>query len=267
MEIKTKLWEIVGMLLVFFGGLGWLSYWLITKDDEDDEDDNSSNESNESNDNVILVPMYIYPTQQNLSDAYKKIMDTPQSNNLLVIINPNNGNDAFNFPNSDWVEGLDMLASHKTIGYIYTSYGNRSLEEMKSNIDAYLTNGWDVQGFFFDETVSNNDFLNLYTELNNYVKSKSTDLFTIFNPGVDPESNDILNIPDMTVTFEGTTQDFMKRIPPTNKINKACIVHSQPQFDLDLWNLMKTEYQGVYLIEDDTYTHLPLYWNNLISPF
>jgi hypothetical protein len=79
--------------------------------------------------------------------------------NYTIIVNPNSGPGDSSLPNADYVPAIQKLnAFHnaRTVGYVRTDYGNRSLDDVLQDISTY--SGWanssqgiEMHGIFFDE--------------------------------------------------------------------------------------------------------------------
>lgn len=76
----------------------------------------------------ILLPLYVYPSNGGWDPVYAAVAAYP-SVQFQIVVNPDSGPGAGQYPNSDYVAGLAKLNSYsnvKTIGYVHTSYGKES---------------------------------------------------------------------------------------------------------------------------------------------
>lgn len=247
--------------VVLATAVGALIYF-VTKPSETESTDPPISEEDTT---YAIVPAYFYPTLSNLQGPYTQLSESTIP--MKIIINPANGEDAVAPPNADWVKAIELLAHKYTLGYVYTSYGERPISDVKNDVLGYLNNGWNVRGFFFDETVSDNSKLGYYDELSVYIKGINHDLEIVFNPGV-PSSDRMLELCDVSIEFEGTAETFQQGVltlspDHVNRRYSACIVHGASTFDQTLMDEMIASYTGVYLLEDDTYNHLPAYWDDM----
>jgi hypothetical protein len=104
---------------------------------------------------------------------------------VIAIINPNNGEDPT--PNDDYIVGLNLLKDNqvKQIGYIYSEYGERDINEVKEKIDNYDQNysPYGVSGIFIDEASNNIGDVTYYKEIYDYAKAKPNLDLVVLNPG------------------------------------------------------------------------------------
>ncbi len=171
---------------------------------------------NEKEDLEILIPLYIYPTD----GAWQNLIDIKNSNpNIAItaIVNPSNGH--FNSEDSNYTKAIKELrdANIKVVGYISTLYGERNIDEVIADIDAwsriYKSSG--VGGIFFDEVSTDIAYLDYYTNLINQAKSRNLD-FNILNPGITTDQKYIdANIADIVVTYENSARSLLENPPKT----------------------------------------------------
>jgi len=151
----------------------------------------------------IVLPLYIYPINSSWQPYYNAIQQYPQLS-FTIIINPNSGPGTSPGPNSDYKTALSKLASYSnvnTVGYVKTNYGNKTINDVKAEIDVY--NSWSggirPKGLFFDQTPLSN-----YTHMNiisSYARKTNTGQTIIFNPGESSIDNTYFNIADLVCTF------------------------------------------------------------------
>ena len=171
----------------------------------------------------ILIPLYSYPNWYDDNYTWQKLIDLKnryKECEIIAIVNPNNG--VFDSKNSDYERGIKDLinAKIKVVGYVYTSYGSRDKDDVKSNIDAwaniYKSDG--VSGIFFDEVSTNKDDLNYYQDISNYAREKELN-FIILNPGITTDQIYIdSNIANIVVSYENDYNSFTNN--PPSKYNK-----------------------------------------------
>ncbi|RUM44192.1 MAG: hypothetical protein DSY46_06215 [Hydrogenimonas sp.] len=157
----------------------------------------------------IFIPLYSYPKWWAGSGSYiwQKIIDVKKRHpdiEVVAIVNPFSGN--FKEKNRDFVEGIHELTANgiKVVGYIYTSYGERPLQEVFENIErwSHFYKEAGVQGIFFDETSTDPKKLDFYTSITNYAEAQGLP-FTILNPGVTTNQAYIdAGIANVVVAFE-----------------------------------------------------------------
>jgi len=134
----------------------------------------------------IVVPLYTYPMDSSWSSLIK-IKQSYPSVPIIAIINPNSG--AGGSKDSNYVTGVKQLqaAGIVALGYVYTSYGSRSVRSIENEINNYKS-WYGVNGIFFDEMSSVGSTLRYYTQLSTFVRSIKLGM-TMGNPGTTVSSN------------------------------------------------------------------------------
>lgn len=129
----------------------------------------------------FLVPLYVYPgsTWDTVAAGASKVP-------TVAIVNPNSGPTAK--PDSAYINGMNQMknAGAEMVGYVYTTWGARSISDVKRDIDTYITNWPLLNGIFFDEGSSDAKDIPFYRELYNYVTVTKGKKHVILNPGVQP---------------------------------------------------------------------------------
>ena len=147
---------------------------------------------------------YLIPAYWRSYDLNKKL---EQIHNSIVIVNPSNGD----FVKSEDVFRDQINKSHNgwnlAIWYIYTKYGQRDINEVKSRIDSRLKNYPNIDGFFFDEVSDSKYRVPYYEELYKYVKAKNSRLIVILNPWTTPDEK-YFRISDNIVVYENPCSDY-----------------------------------------------------------
>ncbi|STX51679.1 Spherulation-specific family 4 [Legionella busanensis] len=159
----------------------------------------------------IAVPSYFYPCTGTANCYWDQLIKGAPTANI-ALINP------FNGPGStkDPAYAAQVVRSHNAgqsvLGYVYTSYGQRSLTAIRADINRYY-NWYQVDGIFFDEGFSENcTKFTYYQNLNNYVKAKGGKAITIVNFGTStPEC--YINTTDILVTFESNYNAYLNWRP------------------------------------------------------
>lgn len=147
----------------------------------------------------MFIPAYFYPGSlwdQAISGA--PIVD-------VMVMNPASGPGSSQ--NSDYVTAVQNArdAGIKVLGYVHTSYSQRDINVVKSEIDLYL--GWyNISGIFLDEVNSSAAAIPYYKNVSDYIKATAAP-FVALNPGTVPDQG-YINISDTTVIFEGTYNTY-----------------------------------------------------------
>ncbi len=203
----------------------------------------------------ILIPFYHYPQiedkeVQRLIEYKQRYSDVP----LIVIINPNNGD--FNRLEYNFASMIERLheANISVVGYIYTSYAKRPLQEVEDRILAWakMYKPFGVEGIFVDEVNGSERNLEYYRDISRNI-AKHFDL-TIFNPGVEaPALHSLANI---VVTHENSSIHSL----PSDGNSSALLLHSVK--DLKRYRSYLKKYAYIYV----TPHILPNPWEKL-SPY
>ncbi|KAJ4389507.1 hypothetical protein N0V93_006977 [Gnomoniopsis smithogilvyi] len=185
----------------------------------------------------LLLPLYVYPSWQGWWDnIYAAIAANPNLE-FQVIVNPSNGPGG-STPgyNSDYISGVTRLNSYPnvhTFGYVYTSYGSRSLADVNqdtsywANWNTYTAANISINGVFFDETPNwtgnqgDNDvaYMTQATEYAHSLFDSETSAFElIYNVG--QQSNHLEyfddDMADFVIVFENYADQYADTIIQNN---------------------------------------------------
>ena len=127
----------------------------------------------------VMVGLYFYPLNNswdyliNLKNQYPNVP-------VVAVINPDNG--AGSIKDNFYASQVSKLQSAgiTTIGYVYTNYAQRDVNQIFQEIDKYNT-WYNADGIFFDE-VANFGQENYYRGVSQYAKSHGVS-YTVGNPG------------------------------------------------------------------------------------
>jgi Spherulation-specific family 4 len=108
----------------------------------------------------------------------------------VAIINPNSGPDPSG-PDASYVTYMKKLANAgiTMIGYVHSSYGNRSLSTVENEVDIYATKYGGMEGIFVDEASNSVSELSYYASLYKYIRSKSGYANVVINPGTSTDES------------------------------------------------------------------------------
>jgi hypothetical protein len=167
--------------------------------------------SGSSSPTSYIVPLYSYPGDSYYSNEWRKLFDfDSRGRKVEVIINADNG--PGNSKDANFNLAISNLRSKgfHVIGYVYTSYGARSVSDVKTDIDKwfsiYGTNR--IDGIFFDEVSTKEEYFSYYSNLTSYVKQTyGNDKVVIFNPGT-TVSKRYFSIADKIIVFESPYDGF-----------------------------------------------------------
>jgi hypothetical protein len=144
----------------------------------------------------LLVPLYVYP-----GAAWDQVMSAASKVGTIAIVNPYNGPLAKG-PDSAYKTYMQRMvaAGVEQVGYVYTSWGARNINDVKADIDLYASMYPGITGIFFDEASSSASDIPFYREAYNHVIRKGWKN-SILNPGVAPAPG-YLDISSNIVIFE-----------------------------------------------------------------
>lgn len=233
----------------------------------------------------IIVPLYIYP----LEAAWKPLVDVALAHpkvHFLAVINPNNGPGQSPLPDASYLAALQEIngiPNIQPLGYVYCTYGKRSLADIKKDIDLYR--GWNasfrLDGIFIDEAPSVLEHVKYMTEIRQYAEetwqsalAKSS--LIIHNPGV-AVSQDFFDVADYVVAFEQSESHWrshfktydLHQLPQEARSKTVIIMHTCNTSHDALEQLVKDitshGFAGVYVTEQEGggYTQWPDSWHQL----
>ena len=219
--------------------------------------DTRGSESDDSNvsSKELLIPVYFYDLT-----LWDRVVNANADE--IAIINPSNG--PGESVDSNYEEFIANLISHnkKPIGYVYTNWGGRDIDDVEDDIDTWLAFYPDIKGFFLDEVATGEDKLNYYTQLRDYIKSKG-DYFIVLNPGTTPDSG-YFDIADVVVVFENNVSN-LTNVCENSK--SAIIVYGANSLHME--DIVKNyECKYVYVTDDESpnpYDTLPSYFEEEID--
>lgn len=230
----------------------------------------------------ILLPLYSYPNWYEPENyIWQNVVLAADQVPIVAIINPHNGPDG-KPPNKDYERGLKDLRQSgiSILGYVYTKYGDRPIEEVQQDIDIY-GKYYDINGIFLDESASNDQQLNYYQEIYNYIKTKTNLDQVVINPGTHTNEAYLTRpTADTSVIFEDYSEAWAQYQPQTylkryQSKRFASLIHSVPdsvtmRSYIDIAVVRNIGY--IYVTDDspssndgDPWNSLPSYWQEEID--
>ena len=150
----------------------------------------------------MAVPAYFYP------GSYWTQLDQAGAGVGLAVMNPDSGPGSAADPNYANAVRSAQAAGVHVVGYVYTSYGSRSVAAVESDINAYYSWYPGLNGIFLDEASTSCASEPYYATLNSFVKSKGGTGLTILNPGT--QTNQCYEpAADILLTFEGSDSQYV----------------------------------------------------------
>lgn len=242
----------------------------------------------------LLVPAYIYPENNSWAPLAQAATQVP----VMAIMNPNNGpgystDQYYAETKAAYTSAVSSLhaATGKVIGYVATTDGNRDINSVKRDIDAYRTN-YVVDGIFIDE-MSNSYTTNAtkaayYKEIYDYIHGPNPAWTVVGNPGsLAPESylTPTTKVADMLVLYESdqaqepnnlfsnyNAPSFQANYPATRFANLPINIPTAAQMQSAVAKAASQNTGWIYVTDDhlgtpdrNPWDTLPSYWNQLVS--
>lgn len=225
-----------------------------------------------------LVPAYFYPDWWNTGNKWYTMCDNMNatSDGSTAIMNPNSGPGSS--ANSDYTQVISYChdKGQNVIGYVHTSYGARSLQDVEAEISDYYS-WYNVDGIFLDEMSNDSStqsyYATLYSYIHNLGGAYADDV--VGNPGAAATTDWQLDTPvvDELVTFEGSASDYLNWTPPSWTSNYldsdfAHLVYDAGNSSVmaDVCSYSQTIKGGWLYITDDVLSNpwdtLPSYWTS-----
>ncbi|KAF4946022.1 hypothetical protein FGADI_11526 [Fusarium gaditjirri] len=229
----------------------------------------------------LIIPLYIYPAPGAWEPLLRAARDNPGVS-FLVIINPNNGPGAGPLPDANYrnvLRQLGTLGNVHLLGYVYCSYGTRSIDDTQKDIHVYW--GWNsdfsVDGIFFDEVPSAKDSAGWMAGLSHFAKSlwsvnAGHSGIVVYNPGVSV-GEAFYQDADLIVTFEQSEHQwqnwFLHQSAAENIRGKdAAMIHSCISDARGLTRqIVEMGFGGLYLTDQlgGGYTQWPGDWDRVLE--
>ncbi len=164
----------------------------------------------------ILLPLYIYPTWWDpASYLWDDVVEAARKAEIWAVINPASGPGGP--PNSDYLRGINDLreAEITMLGYVWTNYGAKSIDDVKAEIDIYAEYWQDwLSGVFLDGVNSSATWLAYYKELDAYARTKGF-RWVVLNPGTTIDEEYLQEgVGDVVVIYEDSYANFLAHTFP-----------------------------------------------------
>ncbi len=218
--------------------------------------------NNQKEDLKILIPLYSYPDLGQENSIWQKLIDTKQNNpniEIIAIVNPSNGH--FREENSEYTNGIQALveADIRVVGYVYTKYGNRATQDVIDDIEAwsslYKEDG--VSGIFFDETSTDANLLDYYSNLSSEAKNRNLE-YVILNPGMTTDQKYVdSGIANLIVSYENPNEELLNNPPetyntPTKTTELSLLIYEMEDDNVDdlISFAREHKFSYIYFTED-----------------
>lgn len=228
----------------------------------------------------IIVPAYFPWWRRSGIKDYQRLIDfseVAEPNKLVVVINPNSGpwkaEWSFTPKMREFAEAIRKNYQHP-IGYVYTSYGARPIEEIQQDMRTYMDiyGIKAISGFFLDEVSSKAEDSQYYHTVidygNSLLKARSfcsQNFGIILNAGtINDNIQELTDKGDLTVIKEMTEHDFLAdTIPVLSYPEKSAgLIYSCSNWEA-VNDKIKSNDMGFYYCTDRAVTNNP--WFSLPS--
>lgn len=222
----------------------------------------------------ILVPAYFYPSSNPNQSYWDEMTTALQKVNITAIMNPDNGPNKDGITNPDYARVIaDFHQSPnpgQVIGYVYTQYGNRPIQDVLDDIIRYK-NLYDIDGIFLDEMSTDPGKLNFFNQITNYIRQDLNEpgWKIIGNPGTS-SSADYAKLVDVLITHEN---DYAQNQSPAaivnpNKEGRLFYNVNAGEFAALLNKAVTDRVSYLYITDDNgsnPWDTLPSYWNQEVN--
>jgi hypothetical protein len=218
----------------------------------------------------LMVPLYTYP-----GATWDTVAAGAKTVKTVAIINPNSG--PGNGPDSSYNTYMNKLnaAGVDMIGYVHTSYGARSIADVKADIDVYASQFPLLKGIFLDEAGATASVLSYYQQLYNYIMGMPGWKYDVINPGAVPTSG-YSSAATQIVSFEDVSSKFSASANPSgascsNKDLYAVITYGASSSGMQsaIATARSKGYYGWVYVTDgsgaSTYNTLASYYPSMVS--
>ena len=223
----------------------------------------------------IVVPAYFYPSA---GSPWATMTAAADEIRITAIMNPGNGPGAA--MDNKYVSAVDAFraAGGRVIGYVYSSYGSRTLPTVLADIDRY-DNWYAVDGIFVDEMANTGpaERLNYYKAIYDHVKTIDPNWEVMGNPGTTTIEQYITwPAADRLMVFENVGSSYPANTPSAWNFNYDSsrfvhLVHTEPSASNmtdDLVRAVERNAGGIYVTNDvlnNPWDTLPTFWQAEIA--
>ncbi|WP_431754982.1 spherulation-specific family 4 protein [Nitrososphaera sp.] len=133
----------------------------------------------------VYVPLYVYPSGAGMGE-YERVVRAKLAHPgvpVVVAINPSSGAGGSRDANYERAAGMLRGAGITVLGYVYTSWGRRSIGEVASEVGRYAS-WYGADGIMIDEFSTDVKMVGYYRKLRLYARSLGM-AFVMGNPGTD----------------------------------------------------------------------------------
>jgi hypothetical protein len=219
------------------------------------------------NDQRTLWPGYVYPSIWDLNTPWLQFSRYAQQGRnrtgSIAIMNPDSGPGTAPVPDYTGAVNYARNNGHRVIGYVHTSYGDRSMLDVITEIEKYYL-WYGIDGILLDEMSNDLTDASYYRVLYAYVKTvgNSGTTLVVGNPGAAATTdwqikNSSSRSADILVIHENTASAYLTWTPPAWTTNYppakfAHLIHGCSVSDFNtVLTRTKTLRAGFRYITDD----------------
>jgi hypothetical protein len=222
----------------------------------------------------ILVPAYFYPSGDG-ARHWDRLFEASAEAPIVAVVNPASG--PGKRADANYTKILARIKKSKLtpIGYVTTSYGKRSLAEVRGDVDQWLRLYPGIQGVFFDEQASAAEHVDYYATLRAHVREKHELQLVVTNPGtVCSEQFLSKSAADAVCLFEGKkpfdADAFPEWITKYSPDRFAVLSYNVEKADEMRRCIKLAERTVAYVYVTDAtganpWDRLPRYWDELVA--
>lgn len=211
----------------------------------------------------VLVPMYVYPANIHTNPVYNRLMDLKRKYETVpfwVIVNPASG--PGKRVDANYTKAIDRLqgAGCMVLGYVTTSYGKRSQQDVEADLDRWREFYPRTQGIFFDEMIYEDTEAAARHQVSLNKSATERGYWpTVANPGTDtPGRYFAADAADVIVVHEAETWptetkmkgDYFGGYSDYPPWSRAVLVHSMPNLDPASLAMVRKYARWIYVTED-----------------
>jgi Spherulation-specific family 4 len=223
----------------------------------------------------LWVPAYYYPYGPGLLE-WNRLIASAKTVPIVAIVNPASGPGDHVDTNFAAILPRAKKAGVTLVGYIGTQYTRKPLAQVKAEVETFLRFYPDLQGFHFDEQMSDARGVDYYAELYRYVHERIPGALVLNNPGTvcDP-AYAARPAADAICLFENE-RGFDQFQPPVRLTRfpgaRFCIqahnVATEDQMKRAVRQAAQWKIGYVFITDDvgpNPYDRLPSYWDGLVQ--
>lgn len=198
-----------------------------------------------------IIPIYSYPTQGN--PEYRNLESVYVSKRVYVVLNPNNGPGSSVDTNYESLINRLKLRNYELIGYVYTTYGSRSIVDVTNDINMWYSFYSNIDGIFVDEASDSSNQISFYQVIYDYVKSKDSSDVVVLNPGVVPHIG-YFGISDIIIVAEVNQRVFLDSWSSQGSVKEksAILIYGVQDKDKVLNKAISEGVGYVYITDEET---------------